>query len=63
MLISSCKHSRYETCTLQEPCERVDDLREEEVVRLSGELEWLREEARHGGRKVEELEDQVRGRM
>ena len=32
---------------------------EEEVARLSGELEWLRQETRHGDRKVEELEDQV----
>ena len=34
-------------------------LAEEEVARLSGELEWLRQETRHGDRKVEELEDQV----
>merc|ERR1719225_2056068 len=32
---------------------------EEEVARLSGELEWLREETRHGDRKLEELQDQV----
>lgn len=34
-------------------------LSEEEVARLSGELEWLREETRHGDRRMEELEEQV----
>ena len=38
-----------------------EHLAEEEVARLSGELEWLREETRHGDRKVEELQDQVLG--
>ena len=34
-------------------------LAEEEVARLSGELEWLRQETRLSDIKVEELEDQV----
>ena len=45
--------------TVQEPVEGEVTLAEEEVARLSGELEWLRQETRHGDRKVEELEDQV----
>ena len=44
---------------LQEPSDPSEHLAEEEVARLSGELEWLREETRHGDRKVEELQDQV----
>ena len=32
---------------------------EEEVARLSGEVAWLKEETRHGDRKVGELEEQV----
>ena len=32
---------------------------EEEVARLSGEVAWLKEETRHGDRKVVELEEQV----
>ena len=34
-------------------------LSEEEVARLSGEVAWLKEETRHGDRKVGELEEQV----
>jgi len=33
---------------------------EEEVARLSGEVAWLKEETRHGDRKVVELEEQVK---
>ena len=44
---------------LQEPSDPSEHLAEEEVARLSGELEWLREETRHGDRKLEELQDQV----
>ena len=43
----------------QEPSDPSEHLAEEEVARLSGELEWLREETRHGDRKLEELQDQV----
>ena len=43
----------------QDPSLPSEHLAEEEVARLSGELEWLREETRHGDRKVEELQDQV----
>ena len=32
---------------------------EEEVARLSGEVAWLKEETRHGDRRVVELEEQV----
>eukprot|EP00092_Neocalanus_flemingeri_P069709 GFUD01085471.1.p1 GENE.GFUD01085471.1~~GFUD01085471.1.p1 ORF type:complete len:432 (-),score=82.52 GFUD01085471.1:1364-2659(-) len=35
-------------------------LSEEEVARLSGEVAWLKEETRHGDRKVGELEEQVK---
>merc|ERR1719237_328299 len=45
--------------TSQDPSLPSEHLAEEEVARLSGELEWLREETRHGDRKVEELQDQV----
>ena len=43
----------------QEPSDSSEQLAEEEVARLSGELQWLREETRHGDRKLEELQDQV----
>ena len=43
----------------QEPSDPSEQLAEEEVARLSGELQWLREETRHGDRKLEELQDQV----
>jgi len=42
-----------------EPSDPSEQLAEEEVARLSGELQWLREETRHGDRKLEELQDQV----
>ena len=51
--------NRLVSKTAQEPLEGEVTLAEEEVARLSGELEWLRQETRHGDRKVEELEDQV----
>ena len=53
------KKSRYLTQFFQEPSDPSEHLAEEEVARLSGELEWLREETRHGDRKLEELQDQV----
>ena len=42
----------------QEPAV-VDASLSEDVARMSGELEWLREETRHGDRRLEELQDQV----